>query len=79
LSKTERSATTVDILESLPGRIHAERVRQRRIEALGPNALDDPDLLMPAVSVAASRWQLSQQPKSASSFDLEIRPFGGKW
>jgi len=59
--------------------VDTEWVRQRRIEALGPNALDDPDLLMPPASVAASYWQLYQQPKSAWTFELEIRPFGEKW
>ena len=52
---------------------------KRRIEALGPNALDDPDLLMPPSSVAESYWLLYQQPKSAWTFELEIRPFGEKW
>jgi NAD(P)-dependent dehydrogenase (short-subunit alcohol dehydrogenase family) len=55
------------------------RARQRRIEALGPNALDNPDLLMPPSSVAESYWMLYQQPKSAWTFELEIRPFGEKW
>mgnify|MGYP001137050238 CR=1 FL=1 len=32
--------------------VDTEWVRQRRIEALGPNALDNPDLLMPPSSVA---------------------------
>ena len=59
--------------------VDTEWVRQRRIEALGPNALDDPDLLMPPASVAASYWQLYQQPRSAWTFELEIRPFGEKW
>jgi NAD(P)-dependent dehydrogenase (short-subunit alcohol dehydrogenase family) len=59
--------------------VDTEWVRQRRIEALGPNALDDPDLLMPPASVAESYWQLYQQPKSAWTFELEIRPFGEKW
>jgi NAD(P)-dependent dehydrogenase (short-subunit alcohol dehydrogenase family) len=59
--------------------VDTEWVRQRRIEALGPNALDDPDLLMPPSSVAESYWQLYQQPKSAWTFELEIRPFGEKW
>ena len=45
----------------------------------GPNALDDPDLLMPPASVAASYWQLYQQPQTAWTFELEIRPFGEKW
>ena len=59
--------------------VDTEWVRQRRIEALGPNALDDPDLLMPPSSVAESYWLLYQQPKSAWTFELEIRPFGEKW
>src|ERR1043166_83418 len=42
--------------------------RQRRLEALGPNARDNPDLLMPPSAVADSYWQLYQQPKSAWTF-----------
>src|SRR5919202_866067 len=59
--------------------VDTEWVRQRRLEALGPNALDDPDLLMPPSSVANAYWQLYQQPKSAWTFEMEIRPFGEKW
>src|SRR3954451_12295913 len=59
--------------------VDTEWVRQRRLEALGPGALDNPDLLMPPSSVAASYWQLYQQPKSAWTFEMEIRPFGEKW
>jgi NAD(P)-dependent dehydrogenase (short-subunit alcohol dehydrogenase family) len=59
--------------------VDTEWVRERRIEALGPHALDNPDLLMPPASVAASYWQLYQQPKSAWTFEMEIRPFGEKW
>ena len=59
--------------------VDTEWVRQRRIEALGPNALDDPDALMPPSSVADSYWLLYQQPRSAWTFELEIRPFGEKW
>ena len=59
--------------------VDTEWVRQRRLEALGPGALENPDLLMPPASVAASYWQLYQQPKSAWTFELEIRPFGEKW
>jgi NAD(P)-dependent dehydrogenase (short-subunit alcohol dehydrogenase family) len=59
--------------------VDTEWVRQRRIEALGPNALDNPDLLMPPASVAGAYWQLYQQPKTAWTFELEIRPFGEKW
>jgi NAD(P)-dependent dehydrogenase (short-subunit alcohol dehydrogenase family) len=59
--------------------VDTEWVRQRRLEALGPNALDNPDLLMPPSAVADSYWQLYQQPKSAWTFEMEIRPFGEKW
>jgi NAD(P)-dependent dehydrogenase (short-subunit alcohol dehydrogenase family) len=59
--------------------VDTEWVRQRRLEALGPNALDNPDLLMPPSAVADAYWQLYQQPKSAWTFELEIRPFGEKW
>ena len=59
--------------------VDTEWVRQRRVEALGPDALDNPDLLMPPASVAESYWLLYQQPRSAWTFELEIRPFGEKW
>ena len=59
--------------------VDTEWVRQRRIEANGPDALDNPDLLMPPSSVAESYWLLYQQPRSAWTFELEIRPFGEKW
>ena len=39
----------------------------------------DPDLLMPPSSVAEAYWLLYQQPRSAWTFELEIRPFGEKW
>ena len=54
-------------------------VRERREQLWGKEALDNPDLLMPPASVAASYWQLYQQPKSAWTFEMEIRPFGEKW
>ena len=54
-------------------------VRERREQLWGKEALDNPDLLMPPASVAASYWQLYQQPRSAWTFELEIRPFGEKW
>ena len=54
-------------------------VRARREQLWGKEALDNPDLLMPPASVAASYWQLYQQPRSAWTFELEIRPFGEKW
>ena len=54
-------------------------VRERREQLWGKEALDNPDLLMPPASVATSYWQLYQQPKSAWTFEMEIRPFGEKW
>lgn len=54
-------------------------VRERREQMWGKEALDNPDLLMPPASVAASYWQLYQQPRSAWTFEMEIRPFGEKW
>ena len=54
-------------------------VRERREQLWGKDALDNPDLLMPPASVAGAYWQLYQQPKSAWTFEMEIRPFGEKW
>src|SRR3979490_1382327 len=54
-------------------------VRQRREQLWGKEALDHPDLLRPPASVAASYWQLYEQPRSAWTFELEIRPFWKKW
>ena len=54
-------------------------VRERREQLWGKDALDNPDLLMPPASVAGAYWQLYQQPRSAWSFEMEIRPFGEKW
>jgi len=54
-------------------------VRQRREQVGGKEALDNPDLLMPPASVAGAYWQLYQQPRSAWTFEMEIRPFGEKW
>src|SRR5215468_11345352 len=54
-------------------------VRERREQLWGKDALDNPDLLMPPASVAGAYWQLYQQPRSAWTFEMEIRPFGEKW
>jgi NAD(P)-dependent dehydrogenase (short-subunit alcohol dehydrogenase family) len=54
-------------------------VRERREQLWGKEALDNPDLLMPPASVAESYWQLYQQPKSAWTFEMEIRPFAERW
>ncbi|BAM86351.1 putative acetoin(diacetyl) reductase [Bradyrhizobium oligotrophicum S58] len=54
-------------------------VRERRAQIWGKEALDNPDLLMPPASVASAYWQLYQQPRTAWTFEMEIRPFGEKW
>ncbi|HMM92205.1 MAG TPA: short-chain dehydrogenase, partial [Bradyrhizobium sp.] len=59
--------------------VDTEWVRQRRIESQGPDAVKDPDALMPPASVAESYWQLYRQPRSAWTFELEIRPFKEPW
>jgi NAD(P)-dependent dehydrogenase (short-subunit alcohol dehydrogenase family) len=59
--------------------VDTEWVRQLLVSRNGPNALDNPDLMMPPASVANAYWQLYQQPKSAWTFEQEIRPFGEKW
>src|SRR5260221_718193 len=52
--------------------VDTEWVRQRRIEALGPDALNDSNLLMPPSSVAESYWLVHQQPRSAWTFQPGI-------
>jgi hypothetical protein len=54
-------------------------VRERREQLWGKEALQNPDLLMPPAAVAGAYWQLYQQPKTAWTFEMEIRPFGEKW
>jgi hypothetical protein len=34
---------------------------------------------MPPAAVADAYWQLYQQPKSAWTFEMEIRPFKERW
>jgi hypothetical protein len=43
--------------------------------------LKDPDALMPPApeSVAAAYWRLYEQPRSAWTFEMEIRPFKETW
>jgi NAD(P)-dependent dehydrogenase (short-subunit alcohol dehydrogenase family) len=54
-------------------------VRERRAQLWGKEALDNPDLLMPPAAVASAYWQLYQQPRTAWTFEMEIRPFAEKW
>ncbi len=60
--------------------VDTEWVRARVIERIGAEALAaQPDLLMPPEAVAEAYWALYSQPKSAWTFEQEIRPFGEKW
>ena len=45
----------------------------------GQRPAAQPDLLMPPESVADAYWALYNQPKSAWTFEQEIRPYGEKW
>ncbi|MDU0957128.1 MAG: SDR family NAD(P)-dependent oxidoreductase [Bradyrhizobium sp.] len=46
---------------------------ERQEPAERPDSMLDPD------AIAASYWSVLQQPRSAWTFELEIRPFGEKW
>lgn len=55
-------------------------VRARVTERIGAKALAaQPDLLMPPEAVAEAYWALFNQPKSAWTFEQEIRPYGETW
>lgn len=54
-------------------------VRNMLTEREGADALADPDRLMPPAAVAEAYWALYNQPKSAWTFEQEIRPYGEKW
>ena len=55
-------------------------VRARVTERIGAGALAaQPDLLMPPAAVADAYWSLYNQPRSAWTFEQEIRPFGEAW
>jgi NAD(P)-dependent dehydrogenase (short-subunit alcohol dehydrogenase family) len=54
-----------------------DRIKANEGEAALANL--DPERLMNPEAVAESYWQLYQQPRSAWSSELEIRPFGEKW
>ncbi len=56
-------------------------VRARIAEAEGEAALDtlDPDRLMPPPAIADAYWALYNQPRSAWTFEQEIRPFKEPW
>ncbi|MFM5952994.1 MAG: SDR family NAD(P)-dependent oxidoreductase [Novosphingobium sp.] len=60
--------------------VDTEWVRARVTERIGAEALAaQPDLLMPPEAVADSYWALYNQPKSAWTFEQEIRPYGETW
>ena len=55
-------------------------VRARVTERIGAAALAaQPDLLMPPAAIAEAYWALYNQPKSAWTFEQEIRPSGERW
>lgn len=56
-------------------------VRERMAERLGAEALAalPDDVLMPPQAVTDAYWALYNQPKSAWTFEQEIRPYGEKW
>lgn len=58
--------------------VDTEWVRSRIAQHEGADAIG-PDRLMPPESVADAYWALYGQPRSAWTFEQEIRPFGEKW
>jgi NAD(P)-dependent dehydrogenase (short-subunit alcohol dehydrogenase family) len=54
-----------------------DRIKANEGEAALANLA--PERLMSPEAVAESYWQLYQQPRSAWSSEMEIRPFGEKW
>lgn len=60
--------------------VDTEWVRARVTERIGAEALAaQPDLLMPPEAVAQAYWALFNQPKSAWTFEQEIRPYAETW
>ena len=61
--------------------VDTEWVRTRIKDREGEAALQslDPNRLMRPEAVAASYWQLYQQPRDAWTSECEIRPFGERW
>ncbi len=61
--------------------VDTDWVRARIATNEGAEALAslDPDRLMPPAVVADAYWALFNQPRSAWTFEQEIRPFGEKW
>ena len=61
--------------------VDTDWVRARIAEREGEDVLAslEPDRLMPPAAVADAYWALFNQPRSAWTFEQEIRPFGEKW
>jgi NAD(P)-dependent dehydrogenase (short-subunit alcohol dehydrogenase family) len=61
--------------------VNTQWVRERIKANEGEEALAnlDPERLMNPQAVADTYWQLYQQPRSAWSSEIEIRPFGENW
>jgi NAD(P)-dependent dehydrogenase (short-subunit alcohol dehydrogenase family) len=58
--------------------VDTEWVRARIAESEGDGPID-PDRLMPPESVAEAYWALYNQPRSAWTFEQEIRPYRETW
>ena len=56
-------------------------VRARIAEAEGEAALKtlDPDRLMPPQAIADAYWALYNQPRSAWTHELDLRPWAETW
>ena len=53
-------------------------VRARRRERTGSDAVEPGELMNPA-SIAATYWQLHQQPPDAWTHELDLRPHRERW
>jgi len=64
----------------IDGGIDNRRTRERWGENLGRNASDlPPDILLGTDAIAELYWQLHSQPRSAWTFEADLRPWGEKF
>jgi len=61
--------------------VDTEWVRQMIAQREGEHAVETmhPDRLMPPAAIADAYWQLFCQPRTAWTFEQEIRPYGETW
>jgi len=61
--------------------VDTEWVRQMIAQREGEDAVEamHPDRLMPPTAIADAYWQLFRQPRTAWTFEQEIRPYGETW